>query len=565
MNDAKDVLTVSGLNVSIRGQQILTDLGLSLKQGRIHVVLGASGSGKSTLLRTLIGLSGPHTDVSSALFRLDVAESNGRHGQTLRWNLTAANEHDWLQVRACHMGLIFQDPEESLTSLRRTGSLVREVFRNVGQPLPRGKASEQARLDAAGLGHHDGVGNKYCFELSGGMAQRLGLALAAAGNPAVLLADEPSTALDGVARRTLASALRDQADAGTAVLLVTHDRDLAAALADDITVLAQGHSVESGPAWQVLADPQHPETQRLLARPRPVPAATGSEVSGEQGTNSRAEGLASVPSAGHVPLVLRVQGLRQAYSSREPEVLRGLDLSVASGESVGLLGRSGSGKSTLIRCLVGLERPSAGLIEIAGSSPTETGWKSLRRRVQLVPQDPRAALNPWRSALEQIMDPLDFHQVGSRGERRSRAMELLAEVGLSGYTQRRPGQLSTGQCQRVSIARALAISPSLLVADEPVTALDAALRAEMLILLHRLTQETGTALLVVSHELPVLEELCPRICVLDEGRIVEELGAGNLGAATSRAAREIIAAQEIFSPLPFEDADSVHSSGKAAV
>lgn len=544
MNQPNTVLEVSGLTVAIDGKPILEDVGLTLSAGRIHVVLGASGSGKSTLLRALMGISGPGANVCARTFRLFATDPEGTV-QSL--NLEAATEEDWRAIRARRIGMIFQDPQESLTPLRRTGSLLREVLRNSAGPtaVPRRRTDASELLQAAGLGHHEGVEENYCFELSGGMAQRLGLALAAAGEPVLLLADEPSTALDGVARRVLAEALRAQAAGGAAILLVTHDRGLAYGLADDITVLANGRCVESGPAAEILSAPSHTETRKLLAQFPSLPPVAEPGLPGK--------GTVRLPA-------LKLRGLWHRYSSGGADVLRGLDLDLAAGESMGLLGRSGSGKSTVIKCLVGLERPSAGLIEIEGMSTAEASWKSLRRHIQLVPQDPRAALNPWRSVLEQIMDPLDFHGIGSRGQRRTRAAELLEEVGLAGYGQRRPGQLSTGQCQRVGIARALAIAPSVLVADEPVTALDAHLRAEMLELLRRLSGESGTALLVVSHELQVLEELCPRISVLDGGRIVELLRAGRLDEATNGAAREIIDAH-----ADLGEGRTITSYGKAAV
>lgn len=530
MNSPNAVLTVAGLTVTIDGQRILEDVELSLLPGRIHVVVGASGAGKSTLLRTLIGLSKPRTTVTARTFRLSATDPDG--GVRL-WDLAGASEQDWTTVRASQIGLIFQDPGESLTPLRRAGSLLRETLRNTRRQKPsRARPSVTAELlDAAGLSQHHGVEHQHCFELSGGMAQKLALALAVAGDPVLLLADEPSTALDGVARRTLVEALRARADAGAAVVLVTHDRSLACALADDFTVLQNGRCVESGPASEVLSDPRHSETRKLLAQPT-APEPLRNQVFRDNEVPGQPLSVR--------PLALRLRGVRHRYTSGGQEVLRGLDLDLADGEFLGLLGRSGSGKSTLIKCLVGLERPSAGRIEIAGPGTGDTSWKALRRSIQLVPQDPRAALNPWRSALEQIMDPLDFHGIGNRKERRVRANELLGRVGLNGYGHSRPGQLSTGQCQRVSIARALAIQPSVVVADEPLTALDAPLRAEMIELLRSLAQASGTALLVVSHELQVLEELCPRIAVLDDGTIVEELQAGLLNEAVTGAAREIV-------------------------
>jgi peptide/nickel transport system ATP-binding protein len=290
------------------------------------------------------------------------------------------------------------------------------------------------------------------------------------------------------------------------VALVTHDVGLAAGLADDVTVLHDGRVVETGPARRVLGDPRHEETRRLVDARRPRPAA------------------APPPDAGNRPAVLSVRGLRKRYRGTGT-VLDGVDLDVADGEVVGIAGRSGAGKSTLLRCLVGLERPDSGELRINGRLPAEAGWRVLRRAVQVVPQDPRASLNPWRTTRELVADSLDAHRVGTRAQRRERADELLDRVGLGGLGDRRPGQVSTGQCQRVAIARALALRPRLLVADEPVTALDAPLRQGVLDLLRDLVREHDMAALVISHDLYVLEALCHRIAVLDAGRIVEDLPA----------------------------------------
>ncbi|MFF2273842.1 ABC transporter ATP-binding protein [Agromyces sp. NPDC058136] len=520
MNRSRPVLVLAGLNITIDGARILEDVGITLHSGRIHVVLGASGSGKSTLLRTLMGLHRPGVIVQSSAFRLSVRDGL----EIVRdWDLGDADERVWAGIRGSRIGMVFQDSADTLTPLRRVGSLLAEASRGIPQPC---RTATGNRLHEAGIDEHAGVERNYCFELSGGMAQRVGFALAVAGEPAVLLADEPSTALDGVARRALADALRRRAEGGASVLLVTHDRALASALADDVTVLHAGRCQQTGPAEEVLAA---------------LPQRGGGRTSDAGVHVADSANRAIVPSGGVTrSSAVRIRGLHHGYSAAGRDVLRGVDLDLGEGESLGLLGRSGSGKSTLIKCLVGLERPRAGTIEVAGLAAWNHPWKRLRREIQLIPQDPRAALNPWRTALQQIMDPLDFHRIGTRRGRLDRATELLDLVGLTRLGDRRPDQLSTGQCQRVSIARAMAVAPSVLVADEPVTALDGAARTVMLGLLRTLCRSSGAAMLVVSHDIEALEELCPRIAVLHDGAIVEELVAGRLEQAVSDPARSII-------------------------
>lgn len=481
------VLSVSGLTVTYGQLPVLDGIDLDLVAGRVHVILGASGSGKSTLLRALIGMVPSPGRVSARRFLL----------RTAGGEVDLSTPDAWRQVRGRHVGLIAQDPAQALTPLRRAGSLVREADRLTGGTADRGRVAEVLR--AAGFTDPRAVASRYCFELSGGMAQRLGVGLAVAPRPAVLLADEPSTALDGLARARLAATLRQVANDGAAVVLVTHDVALAAGLADDVTTLDDGRLHDGRLAEGA---PRHQGIRRIAVSVPPPADRDGAAM-------------------------LSVRGLRKRYRGTGP-VLDGVDLDVADGEVVGIAGRSGAGKTTLLRCLVGLERPDGGELRIAGRTPAEAGWRSLRRLVQVVPQDPRASLNPWRTARDLVADPLDAHRIGTRVQRRARADELLDRVGLVGLEHRRPGQLSTGQCQRVAIARALAVRPRLLVADEPVTALDAPLRQGVLDLLGDVVREHGMAALVISHDLHVLEALCHRIAVLDAGRIVEDLPAAAL-------------------------------------
>jgi peptide/nickel transport system ATP-binding protein len=455
------------------------------------VVLGGSGSGKSTLLRALLGLV-----PAPGRVRVDELVLHTGDGPV---DLTARGA--WRRVRGREIGMVFQDPALALTPLRRVRSLVAEVS---GDP-----AGVEPLLAASGFADPAPVAARRAFELSGGMAQRVGFGLAVAGGPRVLLADEPTTALDGPAREELVGRLRERAAAGTAVVLVTHDVSVAAALADRVVVLHHGRIVEQGPPARVLGDPAHEATRALV---RDVPWALPPRT------------RAAPPAAA---ATVRVRGLTKAYPGTGA-VLDGLDLDVGEGEVVGVVGRSGGGKTTLLRCLLGLERPDAGELRLAGADPAVHGWRAVRRAVQLVPQDPRASLNPWRTAAQLVADPLDFHAIGTRATRRARARELLAAVGLDGMADRRPNALSTGQCQRVAIARALAVRPRLLVADEPASALDVTLQAEVIRLLSQVVADQGMTALVVSHDLHVLERLCDRIAVLDGGRLVEDLPVARL-------------------------------------
>lgn len=517
-------LSVRGLRVWLPGVVLLDGVDLEVRPGRLHVLLGGSGSGKTTLLRALIGLVAAPGRVEADRLLLQLPD--GDH------DLSAAGAAQWRRVRGRHIGLVGQDPSLSLSPLRRVDSMAREVDRLTRTDQARGASDRLLR--EAGFADPRLVGRRYCFELSGGMAQRLGLGLAIAPRPQVLLADEPSTALDALARAALVDRLRTVVRDGACVVLSTHDVALATELADDVTVLEQGRVVESGAARDVLVGSASVITRRLLDAPR----LDDVRPLGDRAGQAR-------PGAGPA---LAVRGLRASYRGTGP-VLDGVDLQVGAGEIVGVAGRSGAGKSTLLRCIVGLEQPDDGMVVVNGSTAATTGWKQLRRQVQLVPQDPRASLNPWRTVEQLVADSLDAHRLGTRPERRARVLELLERTGLSGYPGRRPGELSTGQCQRVAIARALALRPTLLVADEPVTALDAPLRVGVLRLLRDLVRENQMAALVISHDLFVLEQLCDRVAVLDRGRIVENLAVGDL---RERAAHPLTLAFLAAHPLPLE-------------
>ncbi|WP_037062863.1 ABC transporter ATP-binding protein [Pseudonocardia acaciae] len=501
------LLQARGLTVDYRGAVVLDDVDLDVTAGDLLVVLGGSGSGKSTLLRALLGLV-----PAPGRIRARRLELRGDAGPI---DLAAGHE----RVRGREIGMVFQDPALALTPLRRVGSLVAEAGRVTGAG-----GDVEALLAECGFADPAAIGRRRAHQLSGGMAQRVGLALAVAGRPRLLLADEPTTALDGPAREELCRRLAERAAAGLGIVLVTHDVGLAARLADRVLLLDAGRVADHGPPARVLGKPSSVLARSLVRNvpwslPPRHPTAVGSrEVS------------------------VRVRGLAKAFPGGG-RVLSGVDLDVAAGEVVGVVGRSGEGKTTLLHCLLGLERPDAGEVRLAGLDPRADGWPAVRRRVQLVPQDPRASLNPWRTAAQLVADPLDFHRIGDRASRRRRAEELLDQVGLTGLARRRPNELSTGQCQRVAIARALAVRPNVLVADEPAAALDVALQAEVVSLLATRVAERDMSALVVSHDLHVLERLCDRIVVLHGGRLVEQLPVDRLRTdARHPVTRELLAA-----------------------
>ncbi|MGA5428972.1 dipeptide ABC transporter ATP-binding protein [Streptomyces koyangensis] len=513
--EAARLLTLAGLEVSFRGRQGWTEavrgVSLSLDAGECLAVVGESGSGKSVTARSLMGLAGPGAQVR--------AERISLHAPGL--DLLSVRGRQWRQVRGRRIGLVLQDALTSLDPLRTVGAEVAEALRN-HRVVPRGELKGRAveLLADARIPEPALRSRQFPHQLSGGLRQRALIATALAAQPPLLIADEPTTALDVTVQAEILTLLAARKEAGTGILLISHDLAVVARLADRIAVMRQGEIVEEGPAARVLSAPSHPYTQRLLAAAGRA-SGPGRSADGGAGETRGGAGEPGRP-------VLQVDGVRKSFRSPDGErrpAVGGVSFRLHAGETLGIVGESGSGKTTTAHMVMGLLEPEAGEIQLLGgawSALTERGRRSVRRRIQLVQQDPLGSFDPRYTVGQIIGEALGAH--GRRGVQahHDRLVELLELVGLGPeMLERRPRQLSGGQRQRVAIARALAPEPEVIVCDEPVSALDVSVQEQILELFDDLQQRLGVALLLISHDLGVVRRSCDRVLVMRGGEVVE--------------------------------------------
>ncbi|MFI1051848.1 dipeptide ABC transporter ATP-binding protein [Streptomyces griseoruber] len=508
----RPLLEIRGLSVSYRtrGGPVAAVRGVDLDvwPGQVTAVVGESGSGKSTTAHAITRLLPGNGGIDAGTVRF------GRH------DLATLSEPELRTVRGRRIGLVPQDPTVSLNPVKRVGEQVAEVLRIHGLATRRSAPAEAiAVLDRAGLTDAAVRARQYPHELSGGMRQRVLIAIAIAAQPELIIADEPTSALDVTVQRVILDRLqRLTEESGTAILLVTHDLGVAADRAKSLVVMSQGKVVEAGPTRDILADPRHEYTRHLLA-------------SAPSLTTARHRTAAPAPKADTTPLVdVRnlVKEFRLPRTGEGPRTLRAVDdvsFTLHRGRTLALVGESGSGKSTTARLVLRLTDASAGHVLFDGTDITTARGaraRELRRRAQLVYQNPYASLDPRFSVGEVITEPLRAFKVGDRASRLARARELLDRVALpAAMLERRPAELSGGQRQRVAIARALALSPDLVVCDEPVSALDVSVQAQVLDLLTELQADTGVAYLFVSHDLAVVRHIAHQVAVMRAGRVVE--------------------------------------------
>jgi peptide/nickel transport system ATP-binding protein len=526
------LLRIDGLRVSYRtaaGTNVAVDgLDLEVEAGQITAVVGESGSGKSTTAHAIIGLLPGTGRVEAGSIRF--------RGQ----ELSGLSEKSWRAVRGRQIGLIPQDPTVALDAVKPVGQQVAEVLRVHG--LASG-ASARAQaielLTEAGLPEAPVRARQYPHELSGGMRQRVLIAMATAARPRLLVADEPTSALDVTVQRQILDHLQHVvALTGTAILLVTHDLAVAADRAQRIVVMSKARVVEAGPTEQILTDPRDPYTRQLLAN---APVATSRRR--RPPPSAKPETLLRVRELGKTFPIRGTGLLRQRHRAAVDDV----SFEIGRGQTLGLVGESGSGKTTTARLVLGLEKPTTGTVHLDGEDVAAAHGSSLRqlhRRVQLVYQNPYASLNPRFGVEEILTEPLRNFGIGARSAHASTVRELLDSVALpAGTGGRKAAELSGGQRQRVAIARALAVNPDLLVCDEPVSALDVTVQAQILDLLIGLQRDRGLSYLFISHDLAVIRHVSDHVAVMRHGRIVESGTSEEIFTAAQHPyTRELLAA-----------------------
>lgn len=487
----------------------LSDVSLSIAANEILCVVGESGSGKSIMANAIMRLLPSEVSIDGGRVMFE-----GR-------DLAAATTAEMRSVRGAGIAMIFQEPMTALNPLRTIGDQIGEMF-SIHTDLSSAaiRAKVLALLEDVRIPDPKGAARAYPHELSGGQRQRAMIAMALALDPKVLIADEPTTALDVTTQAQILALIRDlQKRKKTAVLFITHDFGVVAEIADRVAVMQQGSIVEQGDAASVLNDPQHPYTRQLIAAVPPLISPPPRKLSDD-----------IILTIDHVSKTYRTGGFL-GRGARVTDAVRSVSLALPRGATLGIVGESGSGKSTLARCIVRLIDPDTGSIVLQGKDWARLKREDVRREtrhIQMVFQDPFASLNPRRKAGDLVAQGPIVHGTPP-AKATADARELFALVGLDpAAIDRFPHEFSGGQRQRIGLARALALRPEVLVADEPVSALDVSVQAQVLKLLAGLRQRLGLSIIFITHDLRVAAQICDLVAVMKDGEVVEQGLAGDV-------------------------------------
>ncbi|WP_038469455.1 ABC transporter ATP-binding protein [Arthrobacter sp. PAMC 25486] len=525
---------------------------LTIMPGETVAIVGESGSGKSTTALAAIGLLPSNGGVSGGQIIFDGED------------ITNASDKRIIELRGNSIGMVPQDPMSNLNPVWKIGFQVKETLKANGLAGANSKERVAEVLTEAGLPDAVNRAKQYPHEFSGGMRQRALIAIGLACRPRLLIADEPTSALDVTVQRQILDHLdRMTTELGTAVLLITHDLGLAAERAEKLVVMYKGQVVESGPALEILRNPQHPYTQRLV---NSAPSLASRRLQSQKAKDALAEAVAeldtpadavaptevghspsSIPAAAAKPAeakaaarkgaqagetILEIKNLTKTFKLRgalgkstDFKAVDDVSFSVPRGTTMAIVGESGSGKSTVAQMALSLLAPTEGSILFDGVEVNTLKGKTLfdfRRRVQPIFQDPYGSLDPMFNIYRTIEEPLKIHKIGDSKSREKKVRELLDQVSMpSSSMQRFPNELSGGQRQRIAIARALALNPDVIICDEAVSALDVLVQAQVLNLLNQLQEDLGLTYLFITHDLAVVRQIADHVTVMQHGRVVE--------------------------------------------
>ena len=508
------LLSIRDLTVAFGANEVLHGVSLDIFPGETVAIVGESGSGKSTTASAVVNLLPGNGLVTGGSIKLDGRE------------LTDLNAGQMERIRGREIGYVPQDPMSNLNPVWSIGFQVKEAIRANGIASSRKDVDARAIevLQQAGLPDAAKRLHQFPHQFSGGMRQRALIGIGLAADPKLLIADEPTSALDVTVQRVIldhmATLTRDK---GTSVLLITHDLGLAAERAEKIIVMNRGEIVEMGPSREILENPLHPYTQRLVAA---APSLASQRIQTRPREQSAAEAASEAPAIEVRDLVKEYKIRLGGFRSEAFRAVDGVSFQIPRGKTLALVGESGSGKSTVAKMVLKLEDPTSGDVLVDGQNIAKLSGREsfrLRRQMQPVFQDPYGSLDPLRNIGNTISEPLNIHKVGDRASRRARVAELLDQVSLpQSLESRYPNELSGGQRQRVAIARALALKPDVVVLDEAVSALDVLVQDQILQLLAELQSELGLTYLFITHDLAVVRVAADMVAVMERGKIVEQ-------------------------------------------
>nr|WP_144737738.1 ABC transporter ATP-binding protein [Corynebacterium propinquum] len=520
--DQQPLLRMDNVKISFQSStgvvEAVRGVSFDIYPGESVAIVGESGSGKSTTAMSILGLLPENGSVTGGSIIFD--------GQTIN----EMSERQIQKIRGSEIGLVPQDPMSNLNPVWKIGTQVAESLKAnnvVGKSEVKKRVNEL--LAEAGLPDPESRANQYPHEFSGGMRQRALIGIGLAANPRLLIADEPTSALDVTVQKKILDHLKTLTDQhGTALLFVTHDLGLAAERAEHLIVMHRGRIVEAGPSREILEDPHHPYTQRLV-NAAPLMASQRTHATAQVGVAKGTEADAT-KSKDTAQEIIRVKELTKEFPVRgkRGEMFKAVDsvsFTLNKGETLAVVGESGSGKSTVANMVLNLLEPTSGEILYQGENVQKMSAKEifrLRRKLQVVFQNPYGSLDPMYSVYKSIEEPLVLHKVGNRKTREKRVAELLDMVAMPASAMRRyPNELSGGQRQRIAIARTLALEPEVIVLDEAVSALDVLVQNQVIELLNELQQNLRLSYLFITHDLAVVRQTADNVVVMKNGQIVE--------------------------------------------